>query len=99
MSKSKLIPKILAILESHGWKAPVHVWPDGPPADLEIRRIRTGRGDRSAGAWSWFLWSDSRPLHNDVGSQWPATECVKMGADLYENPWGQVALMPKRGRP
>lgn len=99
--KSSIVPKILAILEAHGWKAPAHVWPDGPPADLEIRRIRVGRGDRSAGAWSWFIWSDSHPLPNDVGSQWPATECVRMGVEgtrLYENPWGQTALTPKTGR-
>lgn len=99
--QSPLIPKLLAILEAHGWKAPAHVWPNGPPDDLEIRRIRAGRHQRSAGAWSWFLWSPSAPLAFDVGSKWPATECVRMGVEgtqIYENPHGQVALLPK-GRP
>lgn len=96
--RSPLIPKILAILEAHGWKAPAHIWPDGPPADLEIRRIRVGRGWRSTGAWSWHLWSPSAPLPDDVGSQWAATECAKMGpagTRLYHNPYGQTAIMPK----
>lgn len=96
--QSPLIPKLLAILESHGWRAPAHVWPDGPPADLEIRRIRAGRHQRSAGAWSWHLWSGSAPLPYDVGSQFAARECVRMGIDgthLYTNPYKQTAILPK----
>ena len=44
------------------------------PADLRVERTRAGRWQRSCGAFSWFLRSDSDPYHhvNCVGSVYPA---------------------------
>ncbi|WNM70188.1 hypothetical protein [Myxococcus phage Mx1] len=93
---SKLLPKILAILEHHGY-----VWTHGKaPDDVQIQRIRAGAGDRMNGAWSWALWSATNPGETgDIGSQWPATEIAKWGPDkvmLYTNKFGQTSIDPTK---
>jgi hypothetical protein len=54
-------------------------WPGGP-ANAVIRRTRAGRHQRSAGAWSWFLWHVNDvegALFPSVGSQWPASRIAR----------------------
>ena len=47
------------------------------PVDTEIRRTHAGRAMKSAGAWSWSLWSPSSPRDANYGSHYPATELLK----------------------
>ena len=86
MKQSPLIPKILAILEHHGFR-----WPAGkPPADLCIRRTYAGHQQRNAGAWSWCLWSDTEPKAANVGSQDPASDIARLSPEwttLYRMPY------------
>lgn len=91
---SPLIPRLLAILAHHGFQ-----WTNGEaPVDLEIRRIRVGRGERSSGAWSWHFWSDSRPGEAlDVGSQFPARELARLRPEqtgIATNAFGQTHIFP-----
>lgn len=48
------------------------------PDDLEVRRTRAGRNMRSAGAWSWFLYSETMDVTH-VGSHWPAAKIISLG--------------------
>jgi hypothetical protein len=94
MKQSPLIPKILAILEHHGFQ-----WRGGSaPDDLEIRRTHAGRGQRDAGAWSWHLWSASRPNEAmDIGSQFPASYVARLGPSgthVNTNDFGQTHIAP-----
>lgn len=46
-----------------------------------IQRTRAGHWQRSAGAWYWFLYTividGAQHAIPEMGSQWPARECVK----------------------
>lgn len=61
-----------------------------------IQRLQPGSSDRAAGAWVWSL--DPAPncggVRTDIGSQWPASECVR-GFVLETNRYGQTALIPR----
>lgn len=62
----------------------------GDPDDYEIKRTRAGRHQRSAGAWSWFLWhpwdSGLAGQASQFGSQWPAGKCAKAKTSIYVHP-------------
>lgn len=45
------------------------------PKNAELRRLNHGHWQRSAGAWSWFLYHP-KGIHN-IGSQWSMKECLR----------------------
>lgn len=63
---------------------------DGEAYDIEqtgIERTHAGHWQRSAGGWSWSLGlvrKDGGLVYDSFGSQYTATECVKMDSwDFY----------------
>lgn len=91
-SKSDNLRRILALLGALGFQWGAR----GPPSDVHIRRVRAGRHQRSAGAWSWSLAASG--LHVSVGSQHTVAECLAMGArgaELYQAQWGDVSICRK----
>ncbi len=70
----KTSEKIIKFLREHGIEC---------PDDVEIRRTRAGYWQRSAGAWSWYLWSDTGWAYNlRIGSQHFAKQVAK-GFTIY----------------
>ena len=63
------LEKIVAGLKAHGI--------DCPP-DVQIRRTRAGRHQKAAGAWLWFLWSNSSWSRNGcIGSHYTVREIAR----------------------
>jgi hypothetical protein len=58
----------------------------GPDDFYRVRNLRTGRHQRSVGAWSWALdrlsADGSLAEMSIVGGYWPAHLCAKDGATL-----------------
>lgn len=82
---SPLIPKLWARFVEAGVQMPTTI-----PPDCEIRRVHAGHWQRSAGAWSWHLWSQSDSEAARIlmgrGSQWTARECVRAkNISVYES--------------
>jgi hypothetical protein len=94
---SRVLKQIVTILNHHGYR-----WPEGaPPADLSIRRIRAGRHQRAAGAWSWCLFSPT-VSGLDVGSQYPAGKVaatLPRNTSLYLASWGSTSIFIERPKP
>lgn len=53
-----------------------------------FRRTYAGRHQKAAGAWVWLM-SEKDGIH-DVGSCWPASECVKKKYSLSLGKYGEI---------
>jgi hypothetical protein len=95
---NRLTLKIIEILKHH--KVPVDT--DKFPADTKPRRTYAGYWQRSAGAWSWWLFSQSEPhAFNglDIASQFAASDlarCKLEETEIYRNPHGGYELIITR---
>lgn len=56
--------------------------------DAVFNRVRAGREDRSAGAWSWDCYSQDYSIH--FGSQFTATEILKAKKISISNSIGRL---------
>lgn len=95
---TKTCAAILKIYRDVGYDLP------GPDENYRIRRVYAGHHQKSAGAWSWMLWWEGegdRPLlsFGDMGSRWPAAECIKQPCEVYANGLGHFELIPQRRVP
>lgn len=67
------------------------------PPDIEISRTRAGRHQRSAGAFSWFLYSPRdihHPASSSIGSQYPAREIARCTRVESSDFYGDTQLDP-----
>ncbi|KKL56267.1 hypothetical protein LCGC14_2247130 [marine sediment metagenome] len=51
--------------------------PHLPDVEVGINRTYAGHWQRSKGAWLWYFYNSDYPSISNIGSQWPATECMK----------------------
>jgi hypothetical protein len=95
MTRKQLRSKILALVRHHG----IH-WPV-TESETSIRRIRAGHHQRSAGAWSWELYTKEHVRCGRVGSQFAATEIARLGplrTEVYSNRFGDDDIIPSKGQ-
>lgn len=81
---ARLIDKLLDRIAEGGLDVP------GDREHWSIRRTYAGVHQKSAGAWTWALhWNGPRDHYEaqaysgQVGSQWPASVCVKGPVQVY----------------
>jgi len=87
---------ILKLCREAGYDLP------GPDENYRISRVRAGHHQRSAGAWSWSLMWDisiapipSGDACGQIGSRWPASDCVKQGVTFDKGIGYGIEMIPK----
>lgn len=92
---------VLAVALAKRWEEYAGKSFPGGPENASIQRTRSGRWQRAAGAWRWFivLINDSPdwPYGTEIfGSQYPARQVAKAkDLDWYSPPWGGLEVSPK----
>jgi hypothetical protein len=67
------------------------------PEDTLVKRTRSGYLQKSAGAWSWFLYSPTHIWVSDYGSPDRVVElCLATKLEVYDNPNGHKEIWIKQ---
>ena len=83
--------KILELVKAAGWES----FPD----EIALHRTYAGSDQKAAAAWAWYASPLDEPHNMLFGSQWQATELIKLGKVVVTADDNQVDVDPHPDTP